>query len=123
MSEVRDRFFAQLGEATHVKLLEGTTGTILAEITEGKRTERWYVTIHRGDVTVSRTGSSPDCVIRTDGDTFDGILTGKLNAMPALLRGLLDVEGKVALLAALQALFHPSSGAVGEQVAGYARRH
>ena len=123
MSGTRDRFFAQLGEETHVRLLEGISGTILAEIKDAKRTERWYVTIHRGDVAVSHSGSAPDCVIRTDGATFDAILTGKVNAMPALLRGLVEVEGKVALLLALQALFRPSVGAAGEQVAGYARRH
>ena len=122
MSGVRDRFFSQLSEPKHVRILERTAGTILAEIKDGKRTQRWYVTIHKGEVSVSRSGSKPDCVIRTDGATFDAILTGKLNAMPALLRGLLDVEGDVALLAALQALFRPSSGATDVQAAGYARR-
>jgi len=122
MSGSRDRFFAELGEQGHVQLLEGTSGTILVEIKDGKRTERWYMAIRRGDVEVSHAGSAPDCVVRTDASTFDAILAGKVNALPALLRGLLEVDGNVRLLAALQALFRPSIGAAGEQVAGYARR-
>jgi len=123
MSETRERFFAQLGTTTHIGLLEGTSGTVLAEIKDGKQTEKLYVNIHHGDVTASRTGSAPDCVIRTNGATFDAILNGKLNAMAAMLRGLLEVEGNVGMLAAMQALFRPSTGAAGERAAGYARRH
>ncbi len=105
-----ERFFEELGTAK-VRLLQNTSGTVLVEIRGGARAERWYLTIHRGEVSVARSGRDPDCVIRTDKETFESILSGRLNAMAALLRGLLEVEGKVSLLAALQALFRPSAGA------------
>jgi putative sterol carrier protein len=105
-----EQFFEELGEA-HVRLLQNTSGTVLVELRGGPRTERWYVNIRRGEVGVARSGRDPDCVIRTDRTTLEAILSGRLNAMPALLRGLLEVEGKVNLLAALQALFRPSAGA------------
>ena len=45
-----------------------------------------------------------------------------MNAMAAVLRGAVDVEGKVVLLTALQRLFPGSPGAPTEPLAGYARR-
>ena len=107
-----------------MQLLEGRSGTVLVELKNGEKAEakRWYVTIHRGDVSVSRSGSKPDCVLRTDSKTFEAIVTGKLNAMPALLRGLVEMEGRVDLMVALQTLFRPSAGAADQRTAGYAGR-
>jgi putative sterol carrier protein len=122
MANARERFFEQVGKQGHVRLLEHASGTILLEIKDGGSTERTFVTIHRGDVSVSHKGVAPDCTIRTDAATFDAIIAGKMNPMPALLRGLLEVEGKINLVVALQALFQPSAGAVKEPTAGYARR-
>jgi putative sterol carrier protein len=122
MSEIRRRFFERVAKQGHVPLLEGTSGTLLVEIKDGKRTEHRYVNVRRGDVTVSAKGSAPDCTIRTDGQTFDDIVTSRISLMPAVLRGLVAIEGKVRLAVALQALYAPSPGAAGKQVAGYARR-
>jgi len=115
-------FFEGLGEKRHVRFLEGASGTLLVEITDGKNVERWYVTIKRGDVSVSDKGTAPDCVVRADKATFEAILTGQMNAIPALLRGKLEVDGRVSLLVALQSLFLPSAGAADQPVAGYAGR-
>ena len=122
MARARDRFFEEIGKRGHERLLEGTSGVVLAEIRDGEQAERWFVTIHRGDISVSRKGVAPDCVIRADGPTFDAVVWGKTSIMPAVLRGLVEVEGKVNLLVGIQALYEPSSGAA-TQVAGYARRH
>ena len=122
MPKAVEQFFAELGQRKHVRLLEGTTGTVLVELREGDRNERWYVSVKRGDVTISRRGSAPDCVVRTEASTFKAIVAGKLNAMAAVLRGQLEVEGKIRLLVALQALFKPSTGAVEQPAAGYAGR-
>ena len=121
MAGVRERFFEEVGREGHVRLLEHSSGTILIELKDEGSTERWYVTIHRGDVSVSRKGVAPDCTMRTDGKTFDAIIAGKMNTLPALLRGLAEVEGRVGLLVAMQALYQPSAGHEGD-AAGYARR-
>lgn len=124
MTDQADLFFKGIGKERHVQLLEGKSGTVLVELKNGAAAEpkRWYVTIHRGDLNVSHSGSKPDCVLRTDSKTFDAIVTGKLNAMPAMLRGLVVMEGKVDLLVALQTLFRPSAGAPDQRTAGYAGR-
>ena len=122
MTSVRERFFAQIGKQGHIRLLEHASGTVFVELKDGGPAERWYVTIHRGDVSVSHKGTDPDCTIRTDGETFDAIIAGKLSTMPAMLRGLVEVEGKINLLVALGALFQPRQGAAERPQAGYARR-
>jgi putative sterol carrier protein len=76
----------------------------------------------KGMVTVSREDEEPDCVVSGDRATFEAILSGRANAMAALLRGALRVRGKVVLLTALQRLFPGSPGADGLPSAGYAER-
>jgi putative sterol carrier protein len=116
-----ERFFTELAGRGHARLLEGTSGTLLVELGEGEKapTERWFVTIKRGDVSVSREGPEADCVLWTSPATFEAILDGRLNAFSAMLRGLLEAEGRIHLLVALQALFRPSVGADEQRPAGF----
>lgn len=122
MADQVTSFFEELGGKRHVRLLEGASGTILIEIDSGKTVDRWYVKIKRGDVSVSDKGTAPDCVVKTDRATFQAIVSGQMNALPAVLRGKLEIDGKVNLLVALQSLFKPSEGATKQPVAGYAGR-
>ena len=64
------------------------------DIDDGERTEHWYLQIRKGDVTVSHDGPEADCVISADIATFDAILTGRMNAMAAVLRGAVDDRGQ-----------------------------
>ena len=122
MAEPTKRFFEALAKKKSEPLLRTVSGTLRCDLEDGERTEHWYVTIKKGDVTVSHKRADADCVVSTDLATFEAILGGEMNAMAAVLRGLVSVEGRVRLLVALQALFTPSAGAATEQVAGYARR-
>jgi putative sterol carrier protein len=97
-------------------------GVVRFDVREGDEVEYWYLTMAKGLVTVAREGGEPGCVVSGDRETFDAILSGKANAMAALLRGALHVRGKVVLLTALQRLFPGSPGADGLTPAGYAER-
>ncbi len=92
------------------------------DIDDGERTEHWHLQIRKGDITVSHEGPEADCVISADIATFDAILAGRMNAMAAILRGAVTIEGKVVLLAALQRLFPGTTEAPDTPQAGYARR-
>lgn len=98
-------FFEKLGTRGHEPLLEKATGKLRFELANGKKKSRWFVTIKKGDVTVSRANAKADCVARMDGALFEQIVTGKENATAALLRGLVGVEGKSQLLVLFQRLF------------------
>ena len=50
---------------------------MLIELEDDGRTERWYVNVKRGDVSLSKSPpkgtSAPDCVMRTKASTFKAV--------------------------------------------------
>ena len=98
-------FFAELGRRGHEPLLEKAKGSARFDVVDGKRTERWLLTIDRGDLRVSRKNAAADCVLRVDRPTFERAVSGKLNLMAAVLRGEVAVGGDPRLLVLLQRLF------------------
>ena len=103
-----------------VRKAEGTTRF---EIVDGKRTSRWFVTVTKGHMGVSRRGvGDPDCAIRADKALFEKIASGNLNAVAAVLRGDLAIEGDWRLLIWMQRLFPGRRPPRRARTAGYARR-
>jgi putative sterol carrier protein len=100
-----ETFFAELGERGHEPLLEKARGTFRVELSRGKQTDRWLVAIDRGDVRVSRRNAAADTTIRTSKELFDGVASGEVNVMAAVLRGAIEFEGDPELLVLFQRLF------------------
>jgi putative sterol carrier protein len=121
MKEPTRRFFASISERQQPQLGK-LTGVVRVDLADGERTEHWYLDIRKGDVTVSHQGPEPDCTVSTDLATFEAIISGEMNAMAAILRGAVNVQGKFILMTALQQLFAGPSKAPDRPVAGYARR-
>ncbi len=88
-------------------------GVLRMDVTEGDDVEHWYLTMKKGALKVAQDGGEPDCTVSGDRATFEAILSGRANAMAALLRGAIHPQGKVVLLTALQRLFPGSPGARG----------
>ena len=105
MTDATAEFFDALVERGHEPLLEKAKGTLRFDLKDGKKTDRWLVTIDKGDLAVSRQNLRADCVVTADKSLFDGIASGKTNVMAALLRGAMGVEGDVQLLVLFQRLF------------------
>ena len=98
-------FFAELGRRGHEPLLEKARGSARFDIADGRRTERWLVTIDKGDLRVSRRNAAADCILRVDRSSFERAVAGKLNLMAAVLRGEVIVGGDPRLLVLLRRLF------------------
>jgi putative sterol carrier protein len=112
-------FLAELDSAGQEPRLGRAEGTVRIELVRDGRTERWYLDARRGQVNVSRKRIPYDCTVRTSGALFDGMVTGKVNALTALLRGELEVEGNPEMLVLVQRLFPSPPAASG---AGRTRR-
>jgi putative sterol carrier protein len=85
MTDSTAELFHELGRRGHEPLLEKGTGTIRFDLVDGTRTDRWLVTLNRGDVSVSRKNVAADCVVRTERTLFDAMATGDVNGMAAYL--------------------------------------
>jgi putative sterol carrier protein len=117
------RFFEELGARGYEPLLRKASGTSRFEIADGKRKRRWDVAVDRGQLSVSRRGGpDPDCVVRADKALFDRIAAGKVNAVAAVMRGDLVVEGDWRFLVWMQRLFPGPRTRRRTGKAGYARR-
>ena len=60
------------------------------------------MTVHDGDVTVTRQKAAADAIVRISRPYFEAIVTGRMNAQAAMLRGLLTCEGSMAALMMFQ---------------------
>jgi hypothetical protein len=121
--EVTDRFFDELAQRGHEPLLRKARGTVKFEIVDGKRVDRRFVAIDKGDITVSRRSVASDGAFRVDKAVFESIASGRSNPIAAVLRNELALQGDWRLLVLVQRLFPgPPKGRPSRRAAGYAKR-
>jgi putative sterol carrier protein len=105
------QFFAELATRPHDPLLEKANGALRFEFDDDP--EGWLVTIDHGDISV--TGLTPDaeatCTVRGSRALFDELTEGRANAMAAVLRGELVIEGDTQLVLLFQRVFPGPPGA------------
>ena len=107
------QFFVALAEQGRIATFAGESTTLRFDIADGEAVERWHVTITSGDVAVTRKQDPADTVVRIQRPQFEAIVTGRLNAQAALLRGLLSCEGSVAALMMFQRCLPGPPGSTG----------
>ncbi len=103
-------FFDELARREYDPLLANAVGTARFEIVDGGRTERWLVTIDKGNVTVSRRNTRAGTTVRADRKSFDKAAVGRLNVMAAVLRGEIEISGDPRFLVHVQRLIPRPSG-------------
>ena len=124
MSEPIEEFFERLIRGgSEDRLPHQADGSLRIDLTSGTTTERWFITMHGGDVSVSHRNAKADSVIRTSRDQFEGMIAGTVNAMSAALRGVVSLEGDPTLLVQFQrALPGPPATATRHGAAASGRR-
>jgi len=106
-------FFDGLAKRGHEPLLNSVSGTLRFDLADGPGANRWYVRVKKGDIAVGHDDLPADVVVSLDRDLFLGMVEGKVNAMAAVLRGEVGLEGDLGLVVSFQRLFPgpPSTGA------------
>ena len=104
-SDATARFIAELAERGDEPLLRKASGSMRFDILVGRRTRRWLVSVDKGALAVTEGAAEATCVIRYDQAVFERVASGRLNAVAAVLRGELVVDGDWRLLVRLQRLF------------------
>jgi putative sterol carrier protein len=106
----------------HEPRLKGMTAAVRFDVLDGRRTQHWLLTVKNGDIEVSQKNAAADLVIRCERRLADRLFTGKANAMSAVLRGELSIEGSADLLVLIQRLLpRPRAARQKGVAAGYAR--
>jgi len=122
-ADATTEFFNDLGRRGHEPLLERVTATFRFDLVHGRKTDRWFVAVTKGDLAVSRQNRKADCVLHADRELFDRLASGEQNAMASVLRGELVLEGDPTRLVLAQRLFPgPAASRESRQAAGRARR-
>jgi ribokinase len=111
-------FFASLTEPGHIATFEREAATLRFDVADGPNPdsghiEHWHVTIHDGDVGVTRQQLPADAIVHVTRRDMEQIVTGRLNAQAALLRGLLTAEGSIAALMMFQRSLPGPPGSTG----------
>jgi hypothetical protein len=102
------QFFANLAAPGHLATFEGHSATLRFDVHDDGQVQHWHVAVSNGDVAVARQNSvtrqnkGADAVIHVERAPFEAIVTGRMNAMAALLRGVLTCEGSMAALMMFQ---------------------
>jgi putative sterol carrier protein len=123
VADLTTAFFGRLAAQERSPLLRSESGTLRFDLTDGDLEECWFVTIKKGEISVSREHRAADCMVHTDKALFDGMVTGEVNASAATLRDALTMEGNAGLFLFFQRLFPGPPGAQSDKPqAGYAKR-
>jgi predicted lipid carrier protein YhbT len=106
MADGVEDFFRKLADRGQQPLLGKVRGDVRFDLLDGQgETERWLVSVNRGEITVSHEEGSPHCVLRSDRALFERLTKGEENATAAVLRGAVVCLGDMNLLLAIQRLF------------------
>jgi len=107
------RFFAALDQPGHLATFEGESATLRLDVLDGRKVERWHVSITNGDVAVSHGAGPADATVRIDRPHFEAMVTGRLNAQAGFLRGLFTCEGSAGALMMFQRCLPGPPGSTG----------
>ena len=99
------RFFAELAARSTEPLLTKVSGRTRFDVVDGRNTRRWLVSVDHGTLTVTPGNLDAGCVLRAEKVVFDKLVTGRLNAVAAVLRGDLQVSGDWRLVVRMLRLF------------------
>jgi putative sterol carrier protein len=98
MADPTAEFFDGLAQRGYEPLLAHASGTMRFDIASGKKTESWLLAIDKGKLTVSRSGGAADATFSAGKTEFDRLVSGQENAVAAVLRGTLSVDGSMRLI-------------------------
>ena len=110
MADVIRHFFESLG-GPHPAIPKTVSGTLRFDVDGDQATEHWLITFDEGSVSATESEASADCVVGTSRRTLASIIEGQTNALAALLRGTLKIEGRTILLALFRSVLQESATA------------
>ena len=106
-------FFASLAAPGYLATFEGQSATVRFDVTDGSRTEHWRIVVDNGRVAAAQSAEAADAVVTISRPHLAAMVTGRLNAQAAILRGLLRCSGSMAALMMFQRCLPGPPGSTG----------
>ncbi|MFR9776798.1 SCP2 sterol-binding domain-containing protein [Micromonospora sp. MS34] len=111
MGEAIEQFFASLPARAPAVLRGPTSGTLQIDLTEGNRSEHWYVEMAPGTARASRAPQRPaDATFTISVKLFEELVTGRAAGMAAVLRNEATFSGNVLLFLVFRRFFPDPPG-------------
>ncbi|WP_329015330.1 SCP2 sterol-binding domain-containing protein [Micromonospora rifamycinica] len=110
MSQATEEFFAALPAQAPAVLRAPVTGTLQIDLASGNRTEHWLVRLSPGAATVERARGPADAVWSSSADLFERLVTGRAQAVSAVLRNESTFSGNVMLFLVFRRFFPTPPG-------------
>jgi putative sterol carrier protein len=107
------QFFATLAAPGRLATFYGESATLRFDVRDNGSDEQWHLAVTDGDVVVTHDRVSADVIVSIGRSYFEAMVTGRLNAQAAILRGLLDTEGSMAALMMFQRCLPGPPGSTG----------
>ncbi|RZU49399.1 SCP-2 sterol transfer family protein [Krasilnikovia cinnamomea] len=105
MADPISDFFEDLSQRKHDPRLSHVTATVRFDIVDGRQTDSWRLVVRDGQLEVEPGDGAADATVTAERTVFEGLVSGTVNAMAALLRGELLLEGNANLIVSVQRLF------------------
>ena len=107
------QFFTGLAAPGQLDTFAGQSATLRFDVRDDAGGQSWYLTISKGEVAVSGSKAAADAVITIGRPQLEAIVTGRLNAQAAILRGLLTCTGSMAAFIMFQRCLPGPRGSTG----------
>jgi putative sterol carrier protein len=105
MSDPTSAFFDDLKHREYEPLLAHKKGSVRIDLSDNGQVEHWFVAFDDGRIDVSRRIRRADATLHSDKALFDKVAQGKANAVAAVMRGAVGLEGDWNKLILFQRLF------------------
>jgi SCP-2 sterol transfer family len=112
-SDPISQFLEGLSEPGQLATLAGESASLRFDVDDGGAVRHWYLTVTDGVVSTGQSGVRPDAIVRVGRAELEAMVTGRLNAQAAILRGLLTCEGSMAALIMFQRCLPGPPGSAG----------
>jgi putative sterol carrier protein len=107
------QFFHELADAVYVETFARQKATLRFDARHGDSVDSWHINVHDGEVDVSRQNDPADAVVTLSQADLEQIVTGRMNAQAATLRGVLSCQGDLAGLMMFQRCLPGPPGSTG----------
>ncbi|MFG3598681.1 SCP2 sterol-binding domain-containing protein [Micromonospora chersina] len=110
MGEAIERFFASLPARAPAVLRGPVRGHLQLDLTTENRTAHWFLELAPGTVRVTREQLPADAVFTVSADLFEELITGREQALAAVLRNEATFSGNVVLFLVFRRFFPDPPG-------------